>query len=133
MASRQRAARLTLALSQLPGLNAPKVSPEATHVYYVYGMTLDLDRLGRDRAWIVNALKAEGVTGLLEGYQNIHLNPVFRHRIAYGTSGFPWKGLCSGDSEIRYGSGLCPVAEHLHQILLLVLICALSSVAKWMY
>lgn len=116
VASRQRAAaRLTLALSQLPGLHTPKVSAEATHVYYVYGLTLDLGRLTRDRAWIVAALKAEGVTGLLEGYQNIHLNPLFRHRIAYGTSGFPWTGLRSGDSQIRYGQGLCPVAEHLHQ------------------
>ena len=55
------------------------------------------------------------MTGLLEGYQNIHLNPLFRHRIAYGTSGFPWTGLRSGDSQIRYGQGLCPVAERLHQ------------------
>ena len=78
-------------------------------------MTLDLGKLNRDRAWIVQALKAEGVTGLLEGYQNIHLNPLFRHRIAYGTTGFPWTGLSSGDSSIRYGPGLCPVAEHLHQ------------------
>jgi len=116
VASRQRAAaRLTQALSRLPGLSPPEVSPNATHVYYVYGMTLDLGKLNRDRAWIVQALKAEGVTGLLEGYQNIHLNPLFRHRIAYGTTGFPWTGLSSGDSSIRYGPGLCPVAEHLHQ------------------
>ena len=111
----QAAARLTQALTQLPGLQPPRVSPESTHVYYVYGMTLDLEQLGRNRAWIVNALKAEGVTGLLEGYQNIHLNPLFRHRIAYGTSGFPWTGLRSGESNVRYGPGLCPVAEHLHQ------------------
>lgn len=114
--SRQRAAaRLTEALSRLPGLRPPQVRPEATHVYYVYGVTLDLERLSRDRAWIVNALKAEGVTGLLEGYQNIHLNPLFRYRIAYGTCGFPWKGLNSGDSHVFYGTGLCPVAEHLHK------------------
>ena len=43
--------------------------------------------------------EGRGVTGLLEGYQNIHLNPLFRHRIAYGTSGFPWTGLRSGDSK----------------------------------
>ncbi len=114
--SRQKAAaRLTKALSCLPGMHPPQVSPTATHVYYVYGMTLDLKQLSRDRAWIVNALKAEGVTGLLEGYQNIHLNPLFRQRIAYGTSGFPWKGLSSGCSAVWYGPGLCPVAEYLHQ------------------
>ncbi|WP_115126998.1 DegT/DnrJ/EryC1/StrS aminotransferase family protein [Synechococcus sp. GEYO] len=111
----QAAARLTKALSCLPGLNPPKVRPDSTHVYYIYGMTIDLERLRRDRDWIVKALKAEGVSGLLEGYQNIHLNPLFRHRIAYGTSGFPWTGLRSGDSDISYGPGLCPVAEQLHQ------------------
>ena len=116
VASRQRAAaRLTQALSRLPGLSPPKVSPNATHVYYVYGMTLDFEKLNRDRAWIVKALKAEGVTGLLEGYQNIHLNPLFRHRIAYGTTGFPWIGIRTLDSNVHYGPGLCPIAENLHQ------------------
>ena len=100
MESRQHAAaRLTDALSRLPGLHPPQVSAEATHVYYVYGITLDLKQLSCDRALIINALKAEGVTGLLEGYQNIHLNPLFRHRIAYGTSGFPWTGLRSGTAR----------------------------------
>jgi len=78
-------------------------------------MTLDLGQLTRDRAWIVAALRAEGVTGLFEGYQNIHLNPLFRHRIAYGTLGFPWKGLSAGDSNVFYDVGLFPVAEPLHQ------------------
>ena len=55
------------------------------------------------------------MTGLMAGYQNIHLNPLFRKRIAYGTSGFPWIGLSAGDSSVHYGPGLCPVAENLHQ------------------
>ena len=116
VASRQSAAaRLTEALSMLPGLKPPHVSSEATHVYYVYGMTLEIDRLPKDRNWIVEALKAEGVTGLMAGYHNIHLNSLFRKRIAYGTSGFPWTGLSAGDSSVHYGPGLCPVAENLHQ------------------
>ena len=51
-------------------------------------MKLDLQKLGKDRDWIVDALKAEGVTGLFAGYQNIHLLPIFRNRIAYGVHGF---------------------------------------------
>ncbi|MCI4430736.1 MAG: GNAT family N-acetyltransferase [Burkholderiales bacterium] len=39
---------------------------------------------------------------------------MFRHRIAYGTGGFPWKGSARGDSGVTYGPGLCPVAEDLH-------------------
>ena len=116
VASRQRAAEhLRAGLADLPGLRLPAVSPQATHVYYVFGMVLDLDRLGRSRSWIVEALKAEGVPALFGGYQCIHLNPLFRHRIAYGSTGFPWKGLTRGDSAVTYGPGLCPVAEALHQ------------------
>ena len=78
-------------------------------------MTLDVDRLGKSREWIVNALRAEGVSALMAGYQCIHLNPLFRNRIAYGSGGFPWRGLAQGDSSVTYGPGLCPVAEDLHQ------------------
>jgi len=116
VASRQRAAdRLRAGLADLPGLQLPVVADQATHVYYVFGMTLDPELLGRSRGWVVEALQAEGVLALLEGYQCIHLNPLFRHRIGYGTEGFPWKGLASGDSTVTYTPGLCPVAEDLHQ------------------
>jgi perosamine synthetase len=115
VASRQRAAdRLRAGLADLPGLQLPAVADQATHVYYVFGMTLDPELLGRSRGWVVEALRAEGVTALLDGYQCIHLNPLFQHRIAYGAEGFPWKGLASGDSTVTYSPGLCPVAEDLH-------------------
>lgn len=78
-------------------------------------MTLDPERLGRSCNWVIEALRAEDVSALVEGYQCIHLNSLFRHRIAYGTEGFPWKGLASGESTVTYGPGLCPVAEDLHQ------------------
>lgn len=100
-------------LSALPGLKTPQVSEGCTHVYYVYGMTLDTDRLGVSRDRLVAALRAEGVPGLMNGYQNVHLYPLFQKRIAYGTRGFPWNSpYCS--REIRYDRGICPVAERLH-------------------
>jgi len=115
VASRQRAAdRLRDGLADLRGLLLPAVAPDATHVYYVFGMILDPEKLGQPRSWILEALRAEGVSALIGGYQCIHLNPLFRNRIAYGTQGFPWKGLASGESSVRYGRGLCPVAENLH-------------------
>ena len=115
VATRQHAAaRLTAGLAVLPGLTPPVVTEGATHVYYVYGMILDCEQLGVERSWIVEALKAEGITGLFAGYQNIHLFPVFQQRIAYGTSGFPWSGLARGSSDVNYAPGLCPVAERLH-------------------
>jgi perosamine synthetase len=112
--SRQRiAAELNAGLGSLPGLKVPKVAPGATHAYYVYGITLDVAALGVPRAKIVDALRAEGVQWLAAGYQNLHLLPMFRHKIAYGTNGFPWTSqYCT--SDVQYGPGLCPDAEKLH-------------------
>ena len=112
--SRQRvAAELNAGLSTLLGVKVPHVSPGATHVYYVYGLTIDVETLGVTRERIVQALRAEGVPSLMAGYQNLHLLPLFRNKIAYGTQGFPWNSpYC--DSDVQYSLGLCPVAEKLH-------------------
>jgi dTDP-4-amino-4,6-dideoxygalactose transaminase len=114
VASRQRVARqLDEGLAGLPGLTTPRVMPGGTHVYYVYGMTLDPDQAGTPRSRIVEALKAEGVPGLMAGYQNLHLLPAFRHRIAFGPHGFPWTSPYVS-RDVTYAPGLCPVAERLH-------------------
>lgn len=114
IASRQRAAdELSRGLRPLAGLQLPTVRQDSTHVYYVYGMQLDIERLGVQREHIVAALKAEGVPALFAGYQNLHLLPLFRNKIAYGTGGFPWRSpYC--DNPVEYQRGLCPVAERLH-------------------
>ncbi len=110
----QAAAALNAGLAGLPGLTTPAVLSGNTHVYYIYGLQLDTLRLGISREHLLQALRAEGVPGLVGSYQNLHLLPLFRHRIAYGTAGFPWKGTPHGDSAVTYGPGLCPVAEDLH-------------------
>lgn len=112
--SRQRAAAaLNRGLAGLAGLRTPQVSAGCTHVYYVYGLTLDTAVLGVPRPRIIDALRAEGVPGLMAGYQNIHLLPLFQHRIAYGTGGFPWTSTYAS-REVSYALGTCPVAEELH-------------------
>lgn len=112
--SRQRAAaQLDRGLADLSGLSTPKVVAGGTHVYYVYGMMIDAAVLGVPRQKIVDALRAEGVPGVMAGYQNLHLLPMFRHKVAYGSKGFPWTSpYCSRD--VSYGPGTCPVAEDLH-------------------
>ncbi len=115
VAARQRAAAaLNAGLAALPGLATPAVLAGNSHVYYIYGLQLDSVRLGVSRDQLLQALRAEGVPGIVGSYQNLHLLPLFKHRIAYGTGGFPWKGLAQGDSSVTYGPGLCPVAEDLH-------------------
>lgn len=114
VASRQRAAaQLNTGLSALDGIATPLVAPGNSHAYYVYGLVLDIAAIGISRSKLIEALRAEGVPGLMDGYQNVHLLPLFRHKIAYGTQGFPWALTDAGRSMV-YEPGNCPVAEELH-------------------
>jgi perosamine synthetase len=113
--SRQRVAnQLNEGLRDLDGLSIPLVTKGNTHVYYLYAMTLKTKHLGISREKLIDALRAEGVPGLFGGYQNLHLLPLFRHKIAFGTRGFPWTSPYN-DRNISYDQGICPVAEELHQ------------------
>lgn len=111
---RQRVAeRLSRGLRDLPGLRTPVVKPDCTHAYYIYSMVLDEQQLAVSREVIVAALKAEGVTGLIEGYVNLHLLPIYQQKIAFGSKGFPWTSdICNRD--VSYQKGICPVAETMH-------------------
>jgi dTDP-4-amino-4,6-dideoxygalactose transaminase len=106
-ASRTRAAdRLTAGLAELEGLNVPVVREECTHVYYVYPLVVDVAALGVTRASIKAALEAEGLSGLMAGYQNLHLLPMYQRKIAYGSRGFPWTSdVCK--RAVDYRKGIC--------------------------
>ena len=105
--------RLTRGLQKLPGLRLPVVKPNCTHVYYVYPLILDEKITGVGRSRIIEALNAEGVPGLMGGYTNLHLLPMYQQRIAYGSKGFPWTpNIYQGN--VSYSKGICPVAESLH-------------------
>jgi perosamine synthetase len=115
VAARQRAAaHIADGLQGLEGLELARVAPGCTHVYYVLGMRLDETRVRVSRTAIIAALRAEGVTGLGAGYQNIHRLPMFVQGIAYGSHGFPWRGLESSTSR-RASTQACPVAERYHE------------------
>lgn len=105
--------RLSERLSQLKGVRTALVRPGCTHVYYVYPLVVDQRITGVSRTRLAAALRAEGVPGVSEGYVNIHRLPIYEKRIAYGKAGFPWT-LQGHECQPRYGKGVCPVAEQLH-------------------
>ena len=113
--SRQKIAKLlNNGLKDLEGLEIPKVNRDSTHAYYVYPMILDIKKIGISRNKIIEALTAEGIEGLMGGYANIHLLPMYQRKIAYGSNGFPWSSeICKRD--VSYKKGICPVAEELHE------------------
>jgi perosamine synthetase len=106
--------KLSQKLSGLTGLRTPIVKPNCTHAYYMYPMVLDVNLLGVSRARIIQALEAEGISGLAGGYINLHLLPMYQQKMGYGSKGFPWTSdICH--REVSYQKGICPVAESLHE------------------
>ncbi len=109
----QIAERLANGLRELNGLTVPVCEPDCTHSYYVFPIVLDVEALSVSRGHFIEALNAEGITGLAAGYTNLHLLPVYQQKTAYGSSGFPWSSdICRRD--VSYARGICPVAEELH-------------------
>ena len=100
----KNAEQLSEGLKDLPGLKTPLLRENSTHVYYIYPLILDVEKLGVSREQIVNALKAEGVDNVSAGYCNIHLLPLFQKKIAYGSKGFPWTSdICKRDVDYSKG------------------------------
>ena len=97
-------------LNVLKGINVPTSNYKFNN-YYIFPIVIDKKILKKNRNGIIKLLKAEGVEGLVGGYANLHLLPMFRKKIAYGNKGFPWKSF---NKKIIYNKGDCPVAEKLH-------------------
>jgi len=105
---------LTKELNGLSGLTLPDSDSSLRNVYYVYPLIIDPDIIGVSRSLLVKALRAEGIPGLSEGYQNLHLLPVFQQKRAFGTEGFPWSHPSVSMNDYKYEKGICPVAESYH-------------------
>jgi len=114
VSKRQLAAeRLTNGLKSLRGIITPTVVDGNSHAYYIYPITLENEKLNVNRELLVKALTAEGIGGLINGFANLHLLPIYQEKIAFGSKGFPWNSdICK--RQIDYSKGICPVAENLH-------------------
>ncbi len=107
------AERLSKGLNNLQGLQIPIIKPGCTHAFYIYPLKINTEEIGISRERLHLALEAEGVPGLISGYVNVHLLPMYQNQIAYGSKGFPWSSdICQRD--VDYSKGICPVAEELH-------------------
>jgi dTDP-4-amino-4,6-dideoxygalactose transaminase len=112
--SRKKAARrLSERLGRLPGIDIPVTEVGNSHVYYVYGITLNLELLGVSRANLYKALKAEGIPGLVEGYQNLHKLPLFKDELTYRENPLPYS-LLPLERRLELQGTQLPVAERLH-------------------
>ena len=103
---------LTKELGLLEGIRLPIIKNKFDHVYYMYPIILDIKKIKISRKKIVQALEAEGVQGLAEGYQNIHLLPIFKYQYCQSKN-FPWD--INKNVKYNYKKGMCPIAEELHE------------------
>ena len=98
-------------LKDLKGLKLPITRKNYTHSYYNFALRIDKEVIKVSKAKIFKALKAEGVP-INDKYENIHLLPIFQKKIAYGSSGFPWKDN-RNLNKVKYHKGICPIAENI--------------------
>jgi dTDP-4-amino-4,6-dideoxygalactose transaminase len=106
----ENASEFNQILTNLPGIVTPKVLQENTHSYYVYPLKIVNDKMRANKFILAEELKKNGILGISTKYQNLHLLPIFQHKIAYGSAGFPWT---LETVKTDYSKGLCPIAEEL--------------------
>ena len=97
-------------LSELQGIVTPNIRKNSTHAFYVFPLIIKDPKINRRK--FVKILKKNKIPGIIEGYTNLHLLPIYQKKIAYGKKNFPWSTF---KSNINYKKGICPVAEKLHQ------------------
>ena len=120
---------LTKGLKKLKGIKLKKIQKNCTHVYYVYPMQINKEILGISREKIFKALEAEGIQGLQTKFTNVHRLPMFKKRIAYGNSGYPWR--INKKLKFKYKRSSCQVAEKLlDEKYLGILLCSYSYSEK---
>lgn len=109
----KNALRLHSGLMDLSGINIPYVPDNSRHGYYVYPFTLDMEKLGTNRAQFAAALQAEGIP-VYEGYvKPIYWQPLYQQKILYGGTGCPFS--CSHyTGNVSYARGICSTTERLY-------------------
>ncbi len=97
-------------LGNLEGIYVPKVRDKCNHVYYVWSAKFDHEEVGVSRDKFVNALNAEGFECYGGYVQPLYNLPIFKQKIAIGSSGFPFS-----ESDHDYSNDKCPIAEKLYK------------------
>ncbi len=83
IAARQRCVRLyDQAFADLPEIETPITHPDRSHVYHLYVIRLNLERLTIDRAQFIEELKALNI-GTSVHFVPVHLHPFYRETFGY--------------------------------------------------
>lgn len=95
-------------------LEAAKVRPGTTHVFYVFPFKFFEEKIGISRELFAKAMKEEGFP-LGVGYvKPLYLMPLYQKREIYPGSKFPFVSS-EFKTDISYKKGICPVTERMHE------------------
>lgn len=104
----RQAKYLSRKVNVLDGLTPPQVRVGCHHVYYVWALRFDGQRVGVSRDIFSRALCAEGFP-VSQGYvRPLYMLPLFQKRKAFGSYPFNL-------SSVEYRQGMCPVAERMYE------------------
>lgn len=104
--------RITLAnymangINKVDGLSHTKYD-FVKHVYYVFAISFDENKIGIGRDLFCKALREEGIPCGSGYVKPLYLNPLYLERRAYAFKHYT--------GNARYEKGICPVAESLHE------------------
>jgi len=104
-ARREKAAYISKALSEIPGIIPPYVPEDRTHSYYIYYFKLDPEKAGVDvspgrfRQALQDVLRAEGVPVKISQRTPIPGQALFQIKRGYG-KGCPW--TCKYGRDVDY-------------------------------
>ena len=87
----------------------PIVRPHVKHVWHLYNVILDIDKIRISRNEFVKAVRAENVWINIVYPSVLYLEPLFMNKSGHG-KGCPWSCPFYG-RNIEYKKGLCPNAE----------------------
>ncbi len=115
----ENVAYINEALKSIPCLKTTTIREHVEHAFYVHPLEFDAKLAGIHRDVFIKAVKAELPRTIMRddsdvlmgcGYvKPIYLQPLFAHKIAFGSQGYPFNL-----STISYQKGDCPVCERLH-------------------
>jgi dTDP-4-amino-4,6-dideoxygalactose transaminase len=104
--------RLVRDLSEFDWITVPVKRPYAKHVYHVFVLRIDEDKLGMTRSDLHAAYTAEGLYAGFGYSRPLYMNPIFRNKVGFGDKDCPYGCQYYGGS-VKYEEGLCPVTEQI--------------------
>ena len=76
------------AFRDLPCIIPAEPEHNTRHAYHLYTPLIDIDKLGKSRDWVLNALTAENI-GVGVHYLPVHLHPFYRKTFGWKEGDFP--------------------------------------------